>query len=205
MIGIATDQPAPTESTLAPQPEMASTGEIASFGASLAEAYWAAMCSQTGFRVPEPKKGVLMGGDVTKPEFAEIAQRLFDMDFKLYCSDSAVEEFLNSLGNVKAQRIYFPLKDKRKLREVFDEYDIQFVINLAKQRASTLLDQDYVARRNAVDFGLPLINNVACAKLWCTALEYKLAQPGGLSGWEEGKLLSEVKSWKEWVAEENQP
>jgi carbamoyl-phosphate synthase large subunit len=178
---------------------MASTGEIASFGKDMAEAYWAAMCSQTGFRVPEPKKGVLMGGDVTKPEFPEVATRLYDMGFKLYCSDPAVEAFLNDLPRVRAQRIYFPLKDKRKLREVFDEYDIQFVINLAKQRASTLLDQDYVARRNAVDFGLPLINNAACAKLWCLALEHKMKQRGGLSGWEEGKLPAEVKSWREWV------
>lgn len=180
---------------------MASTGEIASFGRDLAEAYWAAMCSQTGFKVPEPKKGVLMGGDFTKPEFAEVASRLSDMGFKLYCSDAEVEAFLNAQEGVKAKRIHFPLKDKRKLREVFDEYDIQFVINLAKQRASTLLDQDYVARRNAVDFGLPLINNAACAKLWCLALEHKLKQPGGLSGWEEGKLPPEVKSWREWVPE----
>ncbi|CAO1639119.1 unnamed protein product [Sympodiomycopsis kandeliae] len=181
--------------------EMASTGEIASFGKDMAEAYWAAMCSQTSFKVPEPHKGVLMGGDVTKPEFAEVASRLSDMGFKLYCSDAGVEEFLNSQEGVRAKRISFPLKDKRKLREVFDEYDIQFVINLAKQRASTLLDQDYVARRNAVDFGLPLINNAACAKLWCLSLEHKLKQPGGLSGWEEGKLPPEVKSWREWVPE----
>lgn len=178
---------------------MASTGEIASFGKDLAEAYWAAMCSQTSFKVPEPKKGVLMGGDVSKPEFPEIAARLSDMGFKLYCSDAKVEAFLNAIEGVKAQRIHFPLKDKRKLREVFDEYDIQFVINLAKQRADSLLDQDYVARRNAVDFGLPLINNAACAKLWCLALEHKLKQAGGLSGWEEGKLPPEVKSWREWV------
>jgi carbamoyl-phosphate synthase large subunit len=53
-----------------------------------------------------------------------------------------------------AKKIFFPTKDKRKLREVFEEYDIQAVINLAKARGRDTLDEDYVARRNAVDFGI---------------------------------------------------
>lgn len=182
---------------------MASTGEIASFGRDVAEAYWAAMCSQTGFRVPEPRKGVLLGGDVNKPELAQVARRLSDLEFKILVTDSGVQEHLKEAAGVKSTKISFPVKDKRKLREVFDEWDVQFVVNLAKSRAPNLLDQDYVARRNAVDFGLPLINNGPCALLWCEALEYKMKQPGsgGLSGWEEGKLPPEVKSWREWVPE----
>ena len=49
------------------------------------------------------------------------------------------------------------IPDKRKLREVFEDNDIQCVVNLAKLRGRDTLDEDYVARRNAVDFGLPLI------------------------------------------------
>lgn len=29
------------------------------------------------------------------------------------------------------QRIWFPLKDKRKLKEVFDEYEINIVVNVS--------------------------------------------------------------------------
>ena len=47
----------------------------------------------------------------------------------------------------ETKRIFFPTRDKRKLREVFDEYEIECVINLAKARGKDLVDEDYVARR----------------------------------------------------------
>ena len=52
--------------------------------------------------------------------------------------------------------IEFPVEDKRALREVFKKYDIRGVFNIAKERGKTLRDEDYVMRRNAVDFGVPL-------------------------------------------------
>ena len=127
--------------------EMASTGELASFGQDIHEAYWAALLSQTGFKVPSPGSGVLIGGDITKPEMATIAKKLTNLGFKLYCSSPVVEEFLNNLHYVAAKRIFFPTQDKRKLREVFDEFDIECVINLAKARGKDAVDEDYVARR----------------------------------------------------------
>ena len=74
-----------------------------------------------------------------------IAQTLTNLGFKLYCS--SLEEFINDIPYVNAKRIFFPTRDKRKLREVFDEYDIQCVINLAKARGKSAVDEDYVARR----------------------------------------------------------
>lgn len=127
--------------------EMASTGEVASFGKDIYEAYWASLLSTTGFKVPKAGSGVLLGGDISKPEMATIAKRLVDLGFKLYCSSPVVEDFLNDVQYVAAKRIFFPTKDKRKLREVFDEYEISCVINLAKSRGLNFTDQDYVARR----------------------------------------------------------
>ena len=126
---------------------MASTGEVAAFGRDIQEAYWASLLSTTGFKKPRPNTGVLIGGDVTKPEMKTIAKTLIDLGFKLYCSSPVVEEVLNSIPYVSAKRIFFPKTDKRKLREVFDEYDIECVINLAKARGKDLTDEDYVARR----------------------------------------------------------
>ena len=39
---------------------------------------------------------------------------------------------------------------------MFEKNDIRGCFNLAKYRASGLFDEDYVMRRNAVDFGVPL-------------------------------------------------
>ena len=126
---------------------MASTGEVASFGKDVYEAYWASLLSTTGFRVPKHGSGVLVGGDTSKPEMRTIARKLAELGFKLYCSSSEVEFFLNGIPLVSCKKIFFPVKDKRKLREVFDEYDIQCVINLAKSRGQSVTDEDYVARR----------------------------------------------------------
>ncbi|KAF8891768.1 carbamoyl-phosphate synthase [Infundibulicybe gibba] len=178
--------------------EMASTGEVASFGKDIYEAYWASLLSTTGFKVPRAGSGVLLGGDITKPEMQSIAKRLVELGFKLYCSSPVVEEFLNDIPYVQAKRIFFPTKDKRKLREVFDEYEIQCVINLAKSRGLDFLDEDYVARRNAVDFGLPLLNNARTAHLFVESLARKIPQ-GGLRGYSEGRIPSEVRSWREFV------
>ncbi|KAH6913948.1 carbamoyl-phosphate synthase subunit arginine-specific large [Coprinopsis sp. MPI-PUGE-AT-0042] len=178
--------------------EMASTGEVASFGKDVYEAYWAALLSTTGFKIPRAGSGVLIGGDINKPEMARIAKTLTDSGFKLYCSSPVVEEFLNSTPYVSVKRIFFPGADKRKLREVFDEFDINMVVNLAKARGTTLTDEDYVARRNAVDFGLPLLNDAKTAELFVEAMARKIPQ-GGLRSYTEGRIPSEVRSWSEFV------
>ncbi|KAF8270486.1 carbamoyl-phosphate synthase [Lactarius quietus] len=178
--------------------EMASTGEVASFGADVHEAYWASLLSTTGFKIPREKSGVLIGGDTRTPELRTIAITLSNLGFRLYCSSSEVEEFLNDLPYVSAKRIFFPTKDKRKLREVFDEFDIQCVINLARNRGKSVTDEDYVARRNAVDFGLPLLNNPRTAQLFVDSLAKKIPH-GGLRKYSEGRIPSEVKSWREFI------
>jgi carbamoyl-phosphate synthase large subunit len=134
--------------------EMASTGEVAAFGKDIHEAYWASLLSVNGFKLPTAGKGILIGGDIEKPEMATVAKGFSDLGFQLYCSSPVVEKYINSLPYMSIKKIFFPTKDKRKLREVFEEYEIQAVINLAKSRGRNTVDEDYVARRNAVDFGI---------------------------------------------------
>jgi len=134
------------------------------------------------------------------PEMATVAKGFSDLGFKLYCSSPVVEKYINSLPYMSIKKIFFPTKDKRKLREVFEEYEIQAVINLAKSRGRDTVDEDYVARRNAVDFGIVLINNARCAQLFVESLAQKMPQ-GGLEAYQEGHRPSEVKSWREWVGE----
>ncbi|EGO00699.1 hypothetical protein SERLA73DRAFT_166964 [Serpula lacrymans var. lacrymans S7.3] len=178
--------------------EMASTGEVASFGKDIHEAYWASLLSTTGFKVPAEGSGVLIGGDISKPEMATVAKGMQDLGFKLYCSSPVVEDFLNNIPYVSAKRIIFPTKDKRKLKIVFDEHNIQCVVNLAKSRGTSATDEDYVARRNAVDFGLPLLNNARNAQLFMESLAKKIPT-GGLKSYTEGHIPSEVRSWREFV------
>ena len=126
---------------------MASTGEVASFGRDVHEAYWAALLSTTGFRVPRAGSGVLLGGDTRVPEIHTIATTLAGLGFRVLCASPAMEHFLERLPFVHARRIAVPRRDKRRLREVFDEHDVQCVINIARKKASGVDDKNYVARR----------------------------------------------------------
>lgn len=139
--------------------EMASTGEMACFGKNLVEAYWTAMQSTMNFRLPQPGEGLLFGGDVNTADLAKIVDYLNPLGYKLFAANDEVKRHLeqgSKDGNVSVEVIEFPVEDKRALRDVFEKYDIRGVFNLAKARASSLVDEDYVMRRNAVDFGVPL-------------------------------------------------
>ncbi len=140
--------------------EMASTGELACFGKDLIEAYWTSVQSTMNFRLPEPGEGLLFGGDTSKTELSEIANLLAPLGYKFFTSNPNVKEHLEanlaSHPDASVEVIDFPKEDKRALREVFQTYNIRGVFNLASGRAETLLDEDYVMRRNAVDFGVPL-------------------------------------------------
>lgn len=138
--------------------EMSSTGEMACFGKDLVDAYWASLQSAMNFRVPEPGEGLLFGGDLSKSWLPTIVDYLSPLGYKLYAADNEVKQFLESSAKTKidVEVIAFPTDDKRALREVFAKNNIRGVFNLAQARGKTIFDVDYVMRRNAVDFGVPL-------------------------------------------------
>lgn len=138
--------------------EMSSTGEIACFGKDVIEAYWSSLQSTMNFRMPEPGEGLLFGGDTTRSELADIVNNLSPLGYKLFAASNVVKSHLEEAAEPKVtvEVIEFPKADKRALREVFQKYDIRGVFNLANRRADSLLDENYVMRRNAVDFGVPL-------------------------------------------------
>ena len=159
--------------------EMSSTGEIACFGKDLVEAYWASLQSTMNFRMPEPGEGILLGGNVTKPWLTQVADYLSPMGYKLYAAADDVKEFLESSckDKVNVEVIEFPKEDKRALREVFAKYDIRGCFNLAMERGRTTLDVDYVMRRNAVDFGVPLFMEPQVSLPRSSLCDYSLTVP----------------------------
>ena len=108
-----------------------------------------------------------------------------------------VESHINAQPYLAVKRIQVPVKDKRRLREVLEEYEITTVINISRSRAPTVNDADYATRRAAVDFGIPLINNAKLAVLFTETLDKKFRQ--NPLPYVEGTNPPEVKSWREFV------
>merc|ERR1712144_125005 len=146
--------------------EMSSTGEIACFGKDLVEAYWASLQSTMNFRMPEPGEGILLGGDVSKAYLANIVDYLSPLGYKLYAAE-------------------------KEVKEVLQKYDIRGVFNLAQARGKTVLDVDYVMRRNAVDFGVPLFMEPKTAELFARCMSEKLPRKEGIPG--------EVRRWSDFI------
>ena len=146
--------------------EMSSTGEMACFGKDLVEAYWASAQSAMNFRLPLPGEGLLFGGEISSEALVQIAKYVQPLGYKFFAVNHEIKSLLeNGAEGVSVEVIDFPKTDKRALREVFEKNDIRGVFNLAKYRASSLVDEDYVMRRNAVDFGVPLFmeSKVRCS------------------------------------------
>jgi carbamoyl-phosphate synthase large subunit len=129
--------------------EMSSTGEIACFGKTLVEAYWASMQSTMNFRLPEPGEGILLGGSTELPELPKIVDYLEPLGYKFFAANDTVATHLKqaTAKNVDVEVLDFPKTDKNKLRKVFEKANIKGVFNIAKQRGQSLLDEDYVMRR----------------------------------------------------------
>ncbi|KAJ2981700.1 hypothetical protein NQ176_g1871 [Zarea fungicola] len=173
--------------------EMSSTGEIACFGKNLVEAYWASLQSTMNFRMPEPGEGLLFGGEVNQKWLTTVVDYLSPLGYKLYAASKDVKELIERecKGNVQVEVIEFPTDDKRALREVFKKYDIRGVFNLALARGKTTQDVDYVMRRNAVDFGVPLFMEPKTAMLFAQCMSEKLPRSEGIP--------SEVRPWSEFI------
>jgi len=138
--------------------EMASTGEMACFGKDLVEAYWTSLQSAMNFRVPEPGEGLLFGGELKRDWLTKVVDYIAPLGYKLYAASPEVKTFIEdtTTNKVEVEVIDFPKEDKRALREVFKQHNIRGVFNLALARGKTVTDVDYVMRRNAVDFSVPL-------------------------------------------------
>ncbi|PVH16603.1 carbamoyl-phosphate synthase arginine-specific large chain [Candidozyma duobushaemuli] len=180
--------------------EMASTGEIACFGHDLIEAYWTSIQSTMNFKVPFPGSGILFGGDLTNDKLGKVAQTVSGLGYNFYSASHDVAQYLAQYVREPVEVIDFPKTDKRALREIFSDKQISAVFNLARARAEDLLDQDYVMRRNAIDFAIPLFNEPNTSLLFAQCLKAKIADKSKFETVPKAvEIPQEVKRWSEFL------
>ena len=175
--------------------EMASTGEVACFGKDKYQAYLAAILSTNGFKLPQ--NGILLTRDhrTDEQDFLFVAKTLQDLEFNLWTDTENTTSWLHQNGISCKSLPILPFEDKRALRAIFLDSSIDFVISLARERPSSAQDPGYLMRRAAVDFGIPLVNDGKCARLFVEALRRKRLD-------EREGIPEEVKSWREFVSEQ---
>jgi carbamoyl-phosphate synthase large subunit len=168
--------------------EMASTGEVGCIGTDLHDAFLKALLS-VGYRIPDAaklhKRILLSTGPIEgKLDFLDSARKLVEMDYELYASRGTAK-FLNANG-VKAEALNWPLEVKEpNIAGFIKRREIDLIINIPKNNRETELKNDYLIRRLAVDFDIPLFTNLKVAKEFIEALAYKKAKGLEIKAWEE--------------------
>ncbi|KAI8075004.1 hypothetical protein BC940DRAFT_229852 [Gongronella butleri] len=158
--------------------EMASTGEVACFGKDKYSAYLKALLA-TGFTLP--KKNILLsiGSYKEKQEFLPSVKKLHDLGYNIFAT-TGTADFIQEHGiPVKhLEALDGDVNDKLKaeysLQQHLSNNLIDMYINLPSRnryrRPASYMSKGYRSRRMAVDYSVPLLTNVKCAKVFVEAL-----------------------------------
>jgi carbamoyl-phosphate synthase (ammonia) len=160
--------------------EMASTGEVACFGASTEEAFLKALLS-TGFKLPKKNILISVQGEL-QDEFTHCAYQLHELGYQLYATrnTAAVLERNRVPCTVVAYPTDGPSSTEPNAIDLIKKDEIGLVINIPTHESKRLED-NFQMRRTAVDFGVPLLTNMSLVKMFSHSL-YKNAEAGGFAG-----------------------
>ena len=164
--------------------EMASTGEVACFGATREEAFLKALLS-TGFQLP--KKNILVSVQGTlQDEFTHSAYQLSELGYTLYATKTTADILIKN--RVPCKLVSYPTEegttDAPNPLDMIRNDEIGLVINIPTHESQRLED-NFQMRRTAVDFGIPLLTNTQLVKVFANAVYAH----GGESGLEPKTLF----------------
>ena len=163
--------------------EMASTGEAACLGDDFKEAFLKSLMA-VGFKLPRRSILLSTGPVESKAELLPATRSLARMGFKLYATEGTAD-FLRGNG-LEATVLRWPLEaEEPNALTYIAQRKVDMVINIPKNVEKEELDNDYLIRRKAVDFGVPLITNVQIAKRFVEAMTETQLSDLKVKSWDE--------------------
>eukprot|EP01134_Creolimax_fragrantissima_P005414 CFRG5414T1 len=159
--------------------EMASTGEIGCFGRDKHEAYLKGLMA-VGFKIPKVKNCLLsIGSYQEKNEFLPCVRELVDLGWAIYASPGTADFFSEHGVPTKVlDHISGEFEHEEKSEFSISHYLRESMIGLyiclpsrnKYRRPASYISRGYTTRRMAVDYQVPLITNIKCAKLFVDAI-----------------------------------
>ena len=163
--------------------EMASTGEVACLGDDINEAFLKSLLS-VGFVMPKSSILLSTGPIKSKAYLFEGIKKLAEMGFKLYATEGT-SKFLVQNG-VKCSILHWPLDKKEPNALTYiQERKVDLVINIPKSHEEKELTNDYLIRRKAVDFNIPLLTNAQITRLFIESISKKKMEDLEIKSWDE--------------------
>jgi carbamoyl-phosphate synthase large subunit len=163
--------------------EMASTGEVACLGDDFEEAFLKSIIA-TGMNIT-PRSILLSTGSLkNKTDLLPEIRLLYEMGMTLYATEGTAIFLAGNGINVSALRFMSDMNEDGII-QVLDRRIIDLVINIPKDIDRSMLDNDYIIRRKAVDLNLSLITNTEFARRYVKAIHKYFRGQLGIKSWDE--------------------
>lgn len=152
--------------------EMASTGEVACFGDSFAEALLNSMMA-SGMRLPKKNVLVSIGGEESKLKLLESMQILHKMKFNLFATEHTADFLLKN--GIPCEKVYkIKAAKEPNVAGLLENGTVDLIINIPTRAFAGESTDGFTIRRKAIDLNIPLITNRQLAEAFIGALaEYK--------------------------------
>jgi len=164
--------------------EMASTGEVACIGSDIHDAFLKSIIA-TGLKLP--KKSVLLSisGDDNRYKLLEGVRKLQQKNYELFATENT-SKFYEKWGIPTTMLYKIHEEDKKpNIKDYLINNKLELIISMPKSYAEIGKGYTYKIRRSAVDFAIPLINNVQVAKLFIDAISERTMDDLEIKGWHE--------------------
>jgi len=163
--------------------EMASTGEVACIGDSFEEAFLKALLA-VGFEFPQTNILLSTGPFESKAKFLPTAKRLQELGFTLFATQGT-SDFMKYHG-IHSEVLYWPLQKKEPNTMTYiADGKLDLIINIPKSIDEEELTNDYLIRRRAIDYNVPLITNLQFAERFIDAISRVKLEDLAIKSWDE--------------------
>jgi len=159
--------------------EMVSTGEVACFGESFQEAFINALIA-SNFYIPKKDDAILISMGETRKGIIPYARMLARAGYRIFATQHTAEEF--SKNGIES-RILYKVSEKKKpnIMDYLQNREIRLVINIPSHEGDPashrILKDEYLIRRKAAEFGIPIVTNLELARALTKALVRHNAGP----------------------------
>jgi carbamoyl-phosphate synthase large subunit len=163
--------------------EMASTGEVGCIGDDFDEAFLKSLLS-VGYKLPVKSVLLSTGPIESKADFLHSTRILEKMGIKFYATGGTAK-FMEANG-IDVTKLHWPLtKIQPNVIDYLESGKIDLVINIPKNYQEEELTNDYIIRRRAVDFAIPMFTNLQLARRFVEAFSRKSLKDMQIKSWAE--------------------
>jgi carbamoyl-phosphate synthase large subunit len=145
---------------------------VACFGESFQEAFINALIA-SNFYIPKNDDAILISMGETRKGILPYARMLARAGYRIFATQHTAEEF--SKNGIEC-RILYKVSEKKKpnIMDYLQNREIRLVINIPSHEGDPashrILKDEYLIRRKAAEFGIPIVTNLELARALTKAL-----------------------------------